>query len=412
MQTEPTGDAMDLALWRYGIISALLHRDANDIGLYHLLEQLAARQYLRPDGSIVQLSAETLRKWLYRYQSGGLAALATKQRSDKGRHQLSPALADALFDQRKRHPRWSLALILKQLAQAGLWNGRRPARSTIYRFAKKHNLMRDPHLQPATYRPFAFEHFGQLWMADFLHGPRLWINRRKTKTYLHAIIDDATRYVVAGAFYTAESAQNMLTDLMCAVRRFGLCLRFYTDNGACYASRHLKIVCARMKVQLVHSPPYRPQGRAKIERFFGTLRQQFLAADSSKTLEQINTALSEYLARYNESWHTSLKCSPLEKRLKVKNRCRALPVVADLEALFRMQRRCRVYKDGTVRLLRRHFEVPKALPGSRVTVYYTPWDLTRLYYGDDMIPARPVELAANARRFEHPIVREMPHENR
>ena len=172
------------------------------------------------------------------------------------------------------------------------------------------------------------------------------------KNSLHVIIDEATRCVVAGGFYPAETVQYMLCDLMTAVRKFGLCLRFYTDNGACYAGRHLKIVCARMKIQLVHTPPYRSQGRAKIERFFRSVREQFLAADSSITLEQINTALQKYLDSYNESWHSGLKCSPLEKRLKGDNNCRPLPVVADLEALFKMQRRCRVYKDGTVHLFK------------------------------------------------------------
>jgi len=161
---------------------------------------------------------------------------------------------------------------------------------------------------------------------------------------------------------------------------------------------------------VVHTPPYRPQGRAKIERFFRSVREQFLAADSSKTLEQINTAFIKYLARYNESWHSGLQCSPLEKRLKGENHCRSLPVVADLEALFRMQRRCRVYKDGTVHLFNNIFEVPEALPGTRVTVYFVPWDLSRIYYGDDMIPATPLHLSKNARRFEHPLRKDQPHE--
>lgn len=55
MNNEPKEGALDLALWRYGIISALLHRDANDIGLYPLLDQLAQQHYVRPDGKVVQL---------------------------------------------------------------------------------------------------------------------------------------------------------------------------------------------------------------------------------------------------------------------------------------------------------------------------------------------------------------------
>jgi transposase InsO family protein len=403
MQDHHKDDTMDMALWRYGIISPLLHRNANETGLYEMLAALAGQMYVRPDGRFVNLSPETLRKWLYRYQHGGLPALTDQDRSDKGTHNIPDAVGQAMFDLRKDHPRWTLAHLFENLVISGVWNGRKPSRSTLYRFAQTHNLARDPHLAAAAgCRPFAFDAFGQLWMADFLHGPKLWIGKRKRKTYLHAIMDDCTRYVVAAGFYPAETVEHMITSMMSAVRKFGIPQRFYTDNGACYASRHLKIVCARMKMQLVHTPPYRPQGRAKIERFFRTIRDRFLCSDHSKTLAQINLALQKWLAGYHESRHSTLKCSPVEKRLKAENACQPLPDVVDIEALFRMERRCRVYKDGTVHLYKRCFEVPQALPGTRVRVYFIPWDLSCVYYGDDMTPARPVDPSTNARRFDHP----------
>src|SRR5262249_41640097 len=34
--------------------------------------------------------------------------------------------------------------------------------------------------------------------------------------------------------------------------------------------------CAKLGIRLVHSTPGRPQGRGKIERFFRTVREQFL----------------------------------------------------------------------------------------------------------------------------------------
>ena len=93
---------MDLALWRYGIISPLLHRNANDVQLCTLLDILAQNSYIRPgDGGHVSVSAEAMRKWLYRYNHGGLNALADKQRSDKGLHDVPQPLADAMVELRK-----------------------------------------------------------------------------------------------------------------------------------------------------------------------------------------------------------------------------------------------------------------------------------------------------------------------
>jgi len=97
---------MDLALWRYGIISALLHRDANDAHLCDLLHILSENSYIHPiDGRHISVSAEAIRKWFYRYNHGGLTALADKPRSDKGQHNVPQALADAMFELRKDHPR-------------------------------------------------------------------------------------------------------------------------------------------------------------------------------------------------------------------------------------------------------------------------------------------------------------------
>jgi putative transposase len=396
-------EQMDVALWRYGIISPILHREANELSLGAILEDMAQKRYVRPDGTDAQLSAETIRKWLYRYRRGGLPALANQQRADKGNYQIPPKLIETLFELRKNHPRWTLAGLLEHMAKTDHWNGTKPSRSALYRYAKAHNLKRDPHIKGTLdARAFAFEAFGQLWSADFLHGPKLRENRQKRKTYLHVIIDDCTRYVVSGAFYLAETVETLMSELLIAVRRFGIPRRFYTDNGACYASRHLKIVCARLGTALVHTPPYRPQGRGKVERLFKTVRDQFLASNQSKTLDDINQAFGKWLAEYHQRLHHTLKCSPVEKRMKVENLCKTVPEVADIEALFRMERRCRVYHDGTIRLFRHRFEVPGCLPGSRCTAFYVPWDLSRVYYGEDMILARPQDPHANAYRFEHP----------
>ena len=82
MENDPK---IDLALWRYGIISPLLHRSADDAHLCELLTIMARRNYVRPDGQCVAISPETMRKWLYKYNRGGLDALSNQQRSDKGR---------------------------------------------------------------------------------------------------------------------------------------------------------------------------------------------------------------------------------------------------------------------------------------------------------------------------------------
>lgn len=394
---------IDMSLWRFGIIRPLLHRTANDVSLCDMLEIRSENRFIRPDSVNVKLSPETIRKWLYRYNHGGLQALADKDRSNKGRHDVPASIQNAMVELRGDHPRWTLALLMENLVENGVWGGKRPSRSVLYRYARAHNLMRDPHLAPSKgRRTFQFEHFGQLWTADFMHGPKLNVGRKKRKCYLHVIIDDSTRYVVSGRFYLSENVESLIRELMIATRRFGLCQRFYADNGAVYSSRHLKIVCARLGMSLVHAPPCRPEGRSKVEYFFRSVRERFLAKQRFTDLEEMNQAFARYLEDYHNRIHLTLECIPMQKRLGGKSVCRHLPEVFDIKALFRYERRYRVYKDGIVRLKRENFEVPGCLPGTRVNIYYMPWDLSCIYYGDEMQPAVEVSKVANAHSYDHP----------
>ena len=394
----------DLAIWRYGIISPLLHRDANGALVGEVLYRIVSQTYIRPDGRQVTLNEETVRKWLYRYKNNGFPGLEDKTRSDEGKFEIPNELADALFDLRKQHPRWTTAQMIRRLAEKGIWNGKKPSRSSLYRFTRAHNLSRDPHLEThPVVKPFAFDHFGQLWVADFMHGPKFWNGpKKKKKSYLHVILDDATRYIVQGGFYSSESVETLLTDLMAATRRYGIPQRFYTDNGPSYASRHLKIACARCGINLVHTPPYKPQGRGKVERFFRTVRDQFLPLKRYKTIQEINEGFQQWLPKYHDQIHSTLGMSPLKKRTMVDNQCRELPEFSDIESLFRMERRCRVYSDGTIQYKKKKYEVPGEMPNSRVTIYFMPWGNPTIYYGDDMRKAKPVDRSDNARRFDHP----------
>ncbi len=397
-----TADKTDLAVWRYGIISRLLHRNEEDGTLDQDLQQLAVQTFRKLDGRSVTFSPETIRKWLYRYRHGGLPALGDMPNQNRGTHTSVPSqLAERLIELRLEHPRWTLARMLGQLIEEKLWNMTNPSRATIYRFAGTKNLHRDPHLTlhiPA--RPFAYQDFGQLWSADFLHGPKIRVQGKKRKTYLHAIIDDASRYVVRAGFFLAEDTEVLMKELMIAVRQHGIPMRFYTDNGACYASRHLKFVCANLGIQLIHTPPGKPRGRGKVERYFRTVRDGFLegAKPPAHTLDGINEAFRKWLSSYHNRIHSSLGTSPKQKRLSRPSACKELSGAVDIEPLFRMKRRCRVYLNNTIRFKKRSFEVPDALPGERLDVWFMPWEPDLIWYGPEMKEAKKVDLYSNAQR--------------
>ena len=62
------------------------------------------------------------------------------------------------------------------------------------------------------------------------------------------------------------------------------------DNGTAFCDAWLLRACAKLGVRLVHSQPGRPQGRGKIERFFRTVREQFLVEVTDTTSEDLAAA--------------------------------------------------------------------------------------------------------------------------
>ena len=59
-------------------------------------------------------------------------------------------------------------------------------------------------------------------------------------------------------------------------------IRLYMDNAKIYRSPQLARIAASIGILIVHTPPYQPEGRGKIERFFRSVREQFLATPRSQ----------------------------------------------------------------------------------------------------------------------------------
>jgi transposase InsO family protein len=59
-----------------------------------------------------------------------------------------------------------------------------------------------------------------------------------------------------------------------AVAARGLPTRLYMDNAKIYRSPQLARIAASIGILIVHTPPYQPEGRGKIERFFRSVDQR------------------------------------------------------------------------------------------------------------------------------------------
>ena len=185
-----------------------------------------------------------------------------------------------------------------------------------------------------------------------MHGPRVIHENKLRKSFLFAIIDDHSRLIPHALFYLAENIDSFRDCLLLALEKRGLPRRLYVDNGSAFRSHTLKYACARLGIALLHTAPYTPEGKGKIERFFLTVRKQFLPLlPQTITLESLNEQLMHWIdSDYHQRVHSSTGQGPLARYLAHLHLLRSAP--ANLRDYFRVPARRKVDKDRTVTLKR------------------------------------------------------------
>jgi transposase InsO family protein len=325
---------------------------------------------------------------LYKESGANLDALVNQQRSDQGNSRvIDQETGLALIRLRKELPKATVARLVETMQNRKLVSpGSSLAPATVWRFLKQHGMVRPDAPVPEDRRKFEAELPNDLWQSDCMHGPSVLHDGRMRKTYLLALIDDHSRLVPHAEFYLSESLDCYIKALEQAISTRGLPRKLYTDNGPAFRSHHLELITASLGIALVHARPYKPQGKGKIERFFRTVRSDFLPGLKSDTLEDLNLALHFWLSDiYHQRIHSSTGQSPFARFTAHMECIRQAP--RNLKDHFRKTARRKVARDRTVSLNGRIFEAPVALVGKQVSL---------LYHDDDPLQ---VEVLLNAKTY-------------
>ena len=258
----------------------------------------------------------------------------------------------------------------------------------------------------------------ELWVGDALHGPRVG----DRKTYLFAFLDDHTRLVVGYRFGFAEDTVRLAAALKPALAARGVPAGIYVDNGSAFVDAWLLRACAKLGIRLVHSAPGRPQGRGKIERFFRTVREQFLVEVTDTTARRprrgrgrpprgiVGTQPAVHGVGRNRIpppypfGDRASAAGALGGRLGRPAGSPALPTAADLTEAFLWSEFRVVTKTATVSLHANTYRVDPALAGRRVELVFSPFDLETIEvrYRDQSFGAA---LAHTITRHAHPKAR-------
>lgn len=376
--------AEKLALFRYGLIAPLVIERLPRGELSRRAEEIASRYYEIPCSKRHVVSVDTLLDWASRYRTGGFEALAPKPRQDRGQSRtINPQLASLIERLKRENPNRTGTTLLRELALSSGNDEPPVSASTLYRFLKQRGLSEKQLLAPQAHKKFEAEFSNQIWQADMLFGP--WVLRPgggRRQVFLHATLDDASRLVPHAQFYSSQALDAVLDCLRQAIAARGIPIRLYIDNARMYQSPQLSRIAASLGTLIVHSRPYQPEGRGKIERFFRTVREQFLANLDSKqtlTLDQLNDRLWAWVENsYHCSEHSALGTTPLLRWQRDMDQVRQLPPASDLRRLFFHRLDRLVRRDSTFLLQRCAYEAPPHLAGKTVEVRFDPLDRSQV----------------------------------
>lgn len=364
---------METATFRFGIISEFVTGTELSYGEKEkLLRDKTAHFYTIPYSNRRTIGRSSIMEWIRSYRDGGrrIEALMPRPRKDRGKYRnLDPKIQHELRNARLANPDFTVPMLLKTLKQNKAISTDENIRVTsIYRFFKKENLEKI-NLQAEDKRKFEAEFPNEMWQSDILHGPRARVNGVNKKTYLHAIIDDCSRFIIMAEFYVSERLESFKDCLKKAIERRGLPSKLYVDNGACYSAINLDQITACLGIGLKHSRPYTPEGRGKIERWFRNIRDGFLPLyPSVLALEQLNKNLEAWVDEYNNKIHSSTKMTPSDKYKKNLECVRPAP--NHLLDYFRIIAYRTINKDRTFRINSIFYEGPAVLVDRRVELRY------------------------------------------
>jgi len=397
--------AEKIALFRYGLIATLVLERLPRGELIRRARELAEHDYDLPFSDRRRIGVDTLLHWAVRYRTGGLEALAPQRRSDRGKSRVvTPQLAQLIERLKRENPHRNGTTLLRELALVSE-DGTTPlSESSLYRFLKKQGLTTRQLLTKNGFKKFEAQYANQIWQSDLMYGP--YVERDsggKRQAFLCAILDDASRLVPHGQFYPDQGLESLLDCLRQAIAARGVPVRLYVDNGKIYRSRQLERIGASVGILIVHTPPYQPEGRGKIERFFRTVREQFLASldrAQVRTLADLNSRFQVWLdSAYHREKHGALETTPLQRWQRDIEHIRQLPPSTDLRRLFFYRLDRLVRRDSTFLVHGRFYEAPPQLAGRRIEVRFDPLHPMEMEIhceGELVATARPVDAIVNA----------------
>lgn len=386
----------DIALMRYSAIAPLITGAQADYpSLSAYFREVSAKGIKDPDGKLRHYEVGTLLGWYRNYKIHGFDGLIPASRSDCGAsRKIDDELEEEIRYLRHTYPRLSAAAIYRQLQDKGSIRSGQLSESTVCRYINQMELT-EKLTQNQDMRRYERAHINEVWCGDSSAGPYLKTSDgRKHRVYVMALIDDASRFITGVDVFFNDNFVNLMSVIKSAVSKYGVPKVFNFDNGSAYKNKQMELLAARIGTTISYCRPYTPTQKAKIERWFRTLKDQWMASldmRDFRTLEELRGSLLTYVRQYNQAVHSSLKDkSPQDRFFSESELIKRLPEEL-IERSFLMEIERRVSSDCVIVIDQVEYEVDYRFAKQRITLRYSP-DMEEIYVVESDGALTPIRL--------------------
>jgi putative transposase len=391
--------ARAVGLFRYALIREAADPELTTRQRGRLVRDLAAREHAGPFGHPVQVARPTIDRWIRAWRRGGFDALVPSPRQTGPR---TPVEVLELAAGLKREVPGRTAAQVAEILRAHA--GWAPDERTLQRHFARLELNTRPNGQPPTaFGRFEADAPNVRWTGDALHGPTV----AGRKAILCAFIDDHSRLLTGYRWARREDTVRLEAALRGGLAARGIPGSIYVDNGSAFVDKQLLRACACLGIRLVHSRPGEPAGRGKIERFFRTVRDQFLVEIGSgrelTDMVELNTLFTAWVETvYHRRTHSETDQTPQDRWSTGQP---MTPTPAQLREAFLWSEWRTVTKTATVGLHGNTYEVDTALVGRKIELVFDPFDLTHIevrWHGRPMGAAVPHQIGRHVHHKARP----------
>lgn len=246
----------------------------------------------------LSVSRQTIHKWLARYKRFGTEGLIIRRKKHHipAHNKTNSTIEQLVMNLAQEHYYDGVETLHDRLEEA--YNLTLHS-TTIYRILRRTNT-RYTDGYSATKRQWKKQLYAHEIPGTELQMDTVYPFGYKQGKVIYTIIDDATRWVFAWSYSTANQ-DNTLDFLKKVLARAPFSIqKIRTDQGREFIGNRVKDFLERQAITYRNNTPYCPEENGKIERFHRTLkekgiRRSFLAEDSLETMQyRLNLFLHYY----------------------------------------------------------------------------------------------------------------------